>query len=152
MTLTISNSSQLGLEAAEAMLKADALPLRLAVNGADGCPLVASHWFTYEDGLLRCVVHKASLIARRLAVDPRCGFEMAVEAPPYRGVRGQASVRIYNDGAEALLRELFARYQIREDSRLAKWLMGRAADERVLEITPDWVSAWDFSDRMEDAV
>ncbi|MFT5033736.1 MAG: hypothetical protein ACI9OO_001672, partial [Bacteroidia bacterium] len=44
------------------------------------------------------------------------------------------------------------RYRIKTDSRLAAWLLGRVADERVVCIQPSWVSGWDFSERMADAV
>lgn len=138
--------------AAENYLTQAVLPLRLAVTDANGCPVVASHWFEYRDGAIYCVLHKNSLIARRLQRDGRCGFEVASEAPPYHGARGQGEAELLSDGAESQLRRLFARYDIREDSELARWLLGRAADERLVKIVPSRLSSWDYRDRMKDAL
>lgn len=137
---------------AEDFLRRLVVPLRLAVTDAEGCPVVASHWFEYRDDAIHCVLHKNALVARRLMNDPRCGFEVATEAAPYCGVRGQGSVTLVSEGAEAQLRRLFARYSIREHSELAQWLLGRAADERLVKIVPTRLSSWDYGQRMKDAV
>ena len=152
MPLPTSASSQLDAARAEAYLRDATIPLRLAVNAADGFPLVASHWFLYREGALYCVLHKSSLMARRLAADGRCGFEIGSDQPPYRGVRGQGDASLHDDGVESSLRELLARYRIKSDSRLAAWLLGRVEEERLVRIVPTWVSGWDFSERMADAV
>lgn len=137
---------------AEAYLTQALLPLRLAVTDARGCPVVASHWFEYRDGALYCVLHKNALIAKRLLQEGRCGFEVASEAPPYSGVRGQGHASLVSDGAAEQLKRLFARYSIQESSDLARWLLGRAADERLVKIVPSRLTHWDYSDRMKGAV
>lgn len=152
MPIVVSNSSQLHAADIERYLHSATLPLRLAVNTADGTPLVASHWFLYRDDALYCVLHKSSLVARCLARDGRCAFEVGSDQAPYRGVRGQATATLSDSGVDAVLEALFARYEINPKSRLASWLMGRVVDERLVCLRPDWVSGWDFTERMADAI
>ncbi len=152
MSLVISKNSQLDVQNIERYLEGATLPLRLAVNTEQGPPLVASHWFLYRDGALYCALHEASLMARHLGKDGRCAFEVGSDEAPYKGVRGQANATLEDEGVETLLSTLLTRYAIKRDSRLAKFLMGRVAEERVVCIRPIWVSGWDFSERMADAV
>ena len=151
MGLTLSANSQLDADAIQAYLQEARLPLRLAVSGSDGCPIVASHWFEYRSGQLYCVLHQGALVAKRLAATGCCGFEVANESMPYRGVRGQADIAMPPVPAEGQLKSLFARYGIKEDSQLATWLLGRIDEEQVVCLTPRWVSGWDYSERMSDA-
>ncbi len=151
MSLVISKQSQLGVERIERYLVEATLPLRLAVNTEEGTPLVASHWYLFRGGELYCALHKSSLMARHLGKDGRCAFEVGSDQVPYCGVRGQAVATLQDSGVEELLKALLTRYEINPDSRLAKWLLGRAAEERIVRIKPNWVSGWDFSERMADA-
>ena len=150
MGLKVSESSQLDAAAIQAYLEDARIPLRLAVNGSDGCPIVASHWFEYRGGQLYCVLHRDALVAKRLDATGCCGFEVAHESMPYRGVRGQANIALLPVPAGGQLKNLFARYGVKEDSQLATWLLGRIDEECVLCITPRWVSGWDYSERMSD--
>ena len=43
-------------------------------------------------GVLLAAVHRDAKIVRRLRDNPKCAFEIALNTPPYRGVRGQATV------------------------------------------------------------
>ena len=126
-------------------------PLRLALIGEQGFPLVVSLWFRFEGDVLWCATHERSLVARRLAVDPRVGFEVSLNDPPYCGVRGQGRVEIVRAAGPATLEQLLQRYLGGTDSALAKWLLSRADGELALRIRPNWISSWDFSDRMPSA-
>ena len=53
-------------------------------------------------------------------------------------------------GAE-LLPKLLKRYYIREDSRLARWLLSRADDEVAIRLNPLYINGWDYQQRMQDA-
>ena len=64
------------------------IPVRLASNGRT-YPLVQSLWFLFADDALWCCTRGDSVLARRLARDPHCAFEVSADEPPYRGVRGQ---------------------------------------------------------------
>jgi hypothetical protein len=51
--------------------------------------------------------------------------------------------------AQQLLEQLIQRYAINPETYLAKWLLSRSDDEYVLCISPNWLTAWDFSSRMK---
>lgn len=132
----------------QAFLERERSPLRLALNGRDGFPLVASLWFRYADGALWCATHRESLVARRLLTDPRVAFEVSVNAPPYLGVRGQAAVECLPEAGARELEALLQRYLGGTDSSLARWLLSRADAEVALRIRPKWLTSWDFTARM----
>jgi len=123
------------------------IPIRIAVSN-DGGPVICSLWFTYADGAFYCATRPDAWIVRCLRADPRAGFEIAVNEMPYRGVRGQANVRLDPEYGAALLGLLIDRYLGRRDLPLARWLLGRADDEVMLMLVPDWITAWDYSQRM----
>lgn len=147
-SLPIRSNSAYQQEAMEDFLHACTIPMKLACNGSRDYPLVASHWFLYRDGALLCAMHRDSTVAKLLMSDNRCGFEIAPESIPYHGVRGQGRVKLVPEGAGELLGELIDRYLQSRDSKLAKWLLGRAEEELLVTVEPTWVTAWDYSDRM----
>lgn len=131
-----------------AFLEQERMPLRLALNGQDGFPFLASLWFRYAGGALWCATHEDSLVARRLAQDPRAAFEVSVSEPPYYGVRGQAAVERLPQRGREELEALLERYLGGHDSKLARWLLSRADEEVALRIQPKWLTSWDFRERM----
>ncbi len=131
-----------------AFLEQEHTPLRLALNGHDGFPLVASLWFSYDQGALWCATHQDSLVARRLAADPRAAFEVSVSEPPYYGVRGQAVVERLPEQGQEKLEAMLKRYLGSHDSKLARWLLSRGDEEVALRIRPKWMTSWDYRERM----
>jgi len=129
-------------------LDAQRIPLRLACRTTSGWPLVASHWFLRRDGALWCATQADAKIVRYLAAEPRCGFEVAPDGMPYRGVRGQGRAAIDPADGPAVLRELVRRYLGDESSGFARWLLGRSATEVAIRIEPVRMRSWDFSRRM----
>lgn len=129
-------------------LDAERSPLRLAVNGREGFPMVCSLWFRYQAGMIWCATHESALINRLLVDDDRVAFEVSVNDPPYYGVRGQARVERSAAAGERELRALLTRYLGGTDSGLARWLLSRAAGEVALALRPVWLTSWDFSARM----
>ena len=128
------------------------VPLRLACNGKGAHPVLVSLWFTLEDGVLWCATQRSALVTRLLERDPHCAFEVSIETPPYRGVRGQAVAKLHADRGEPMLRRLLGRYLGGEDSELARMLLARAADEVAIALAPRTLTSWDFSERMKGAV
>lgn len=124
--------------------------MRLAANTDSGFPIVLSLWFLAEGDEILGAVHRDARIAERLRADPRCAFEIAPNEPPYLGVRGQATARLESDGAEALLERLLHRYLGTTESKLGRFLLGRADEELVIRLRPEWVGTWDYSERMKD--
>ena len=125
-------------------------PIRVAVQGLDGFPRIVSLWFKYQHGRFYCVTHQSAWILRQLKVNTRVGFEIATNFPPYKGVRGVGHVEL-KPLQDDLLEQLINQYLENTDSDLAQWLLSRKHNEVVIRISPDHLSSWDYSDRMEGA-
>lgn len=125
--------------------------MRLAANAPAGFPVVVSLWFLQQDDQILAAVHRDARIAARLEADPRCGFEIAPNDPPYRGVRGQARATLEPHGGRDLLERLLVRYLGSTDSHLGRFLLSRADEELVVRLRPTWIGTWDYTHRMEDA-
>jgi hypothetical protein len=137
--------------AIETFLVGAAIPLRLSVLDAEGAPLVLSLWFVPLDGALWCATGPDALVVQHLGRDPRCAFEVAGDTPPYRGVRGQGRASLHPERGAEILTRLLARYRIAPNSRLARMLTARAADEVAIRLQPARLATWDFSRRMAGA-
>jgi hypothetical protein len=139
-------------EQALAFLEAERSPIRIALTGESGFPLVVSLWYRVAEDAIWCATGADTLVARRLREDPRVGFEISVNDPPYMGVRAQARVELDPVQGPAQLEALITRYLGDTDSDLARWLLSRADNEVALRLRPHWLVSWDFEDRMKDAV
>lgn len=125
-------------------------PLRLAVLNESGFPLVCSLWYEYRDGALVCATQKDAQVAEHLRRDAKCGFELGPNEPPYFGVRGHGRATLREAGAAEQLERLIDRFLGDRDGELAQWLLSRADDEVVLAIDVEWITSWDYRDRMEE--
>ncbi len=128
------------------------IPMRIAANTSSGFPVVLSVWFLADRDDLLAAVHRDSRIAKRLKADPRCAFEIAPNEPPYFGVRGTAEASLESGGARELLERLLERYLGSVDSRLGRFLLGRADEELVIRLRPRRIDTWDYSERLSDSV
>lgn len=136
------------MERIEAHLRETAIPLRLACATPSGHPQLLSLWYLWRDGALWCATSPGARVVRLVERDPRCGFEVAADAPPYRGVRGRGSATLYRTRGAEVLGALLDRYQGGRDTKLARWLLARAASEVAIRIEPLALASWDFSARM----
>lgn len=132
----------------ERFLDEHAIPLRLACVGADGFPRVVSVWFLFRAGRFLSVSHQDSQLVGLLRADPRVGFEVAPERPPYCGVRGQGNAMLTHEGAGAVLDEVIERYLGGSDSGLARWLLSRREEEVLISVAPVRFFSWDYRERM----
>ncbi len=128
-------------------LEETAIPIRLATQGSQG-PLVQSVWFRFDGDAIWCCTQADSVLARRLRRDPRCGFEVAADTPPYRGVRGRAVAEFHTDRSEEVLNDLIDRYLDDDNPQLAEWLQSRVDDEVAIRLGQLRLSTWDYSPRM----
>lgn len=124
------------------------VPVRLAVNGASGHPVLASLWFAPQGGRLWCATQRGSRVASLLARDARCAFEVAPDSLPYRGVRGQAHASLHDERGEEMLGMLIDRYLGNRSSELARWLLARADRETAIALEPRTLVSWDYRQRM----
>lgn len=124
------------------------VPLRLACLDREGSPHVLSLWYVWREGALWCATAKSAWVVERLEADPRCGFEIAGDTPPYRGVRGKGRAERIDDRGPAILGLLVDRYLGGRDTRFARWLLDRSEAETAIRIVPARISTWDYSRRM----
>ena len=135
----------------EGFLEEARVPVRLACNGASGHPVLASLWFLPFEDELWCATQRSAHVASILTRDPRCAFEVSVETPPYRGVRGPAVASLHDYRGEEILRRLMDRYLGNSNSQLASLLLAGAEHETAIAIAPDKYLSWDYTERMKEA-
>jgi nitroimidazol reductase NimA-like FMN-containing flavoprotein (pyridoxamine 5'-phosphate oxidase superfamily) len=123
------------------------IPVRLGVLTAGG-PLVLSLWYRFAGGALLCATGAGADVVAHVRRDPRVGFEVAPDVPPYRGVRGTGRVEVVAEAGRETLARLLERYLDDDNAALADWLLERADDEVALRITDLRITSWDFSGRM----
>lgn len=145
---TIRSSSAWDEQQINRFLADTVIPIRLACIDRDGDPLVCSLWYLYADGALWCATQQTASVIKLLEANPRCGFEVAPETMPYRGVRGQGKVALSAEQGPGVLLRLLDRYLGTRDSGFATWLIARSSTEVAIRIEPAWLTSWDFSQRM----
>ncbi len=128
------------------------VPIRVSCHTPSGGLWMLSLWYRYQDEQLWCATGANADIVRFLHADPHVAFEISVNEPPYRGVRGQGTVTIESDPEKTVLRALIERYLGGTGSTLADRLLSADREEVSLRIEPTTVATWDYSDRMKDAV
>lgn len=111
-------------------------------------PSVVSLWFLYSDQILWCATQQSAKTVSILRENPKCGFEIAGEQQPYRGVRGQGVARIDAEQGPAVLERLILRYLGDGNESLARWLRSRSSSEVAVAIRPSNLYSWDYSRRM----
>jgi hypothetical protein len=126
------------------------IPIRLSCLTETGWPVVISLWYLYRDGLLYCATQKTAKIVQYLKGEPRCGFEIAEDRPPYCGIRGLARARIDKSLGQEILSQLLVRYLGNTENRLSTKLLSKSETEVAIELIPHRIFTWDFSDRMAD--
>ena len=131
----------------QAFLDDTVIPIRIASAGRTS-PLVQSLWFLYDEDALWCASQVDSVLTRRLHADPRCGFEIAGDNPPYRGVRGSGRAELLPERAATVLPRLISRDLGDDPSPLATWLLSRVDSEVAIRISDLRVTSYDFTSRM----
>ncbi|MFU8816279.1 MAG: pyridoxamine 5'-phosphate oxidase family protein [Pseudomonadales bacterium] len=123
------------------------LPLRLGIE-TDSGPLVVPLWFHFDGADFWCATQRDAMLVRALAARPRCAIDVSTNDIPYRGLRGRGQVTCVPERGAEVLERLIQRYLNDDQNRLARWLKSRSDTEVALRITPNWLTSWDFSDRM----
>lgn len=137
---------------AETYLKTVTIPLRLSSVNLEGWPVVQSMWYLYRDQHLYCATPGSARIVSYLAREPRCGFEVAADTPPYCGLRGRAYATIEPALGIEILELLLLRYVGGLDNPLARQLLARSVEEVAIVLSPATVHTWNFTRRMKDSV
>jgi hypothetical protein len=130
-----------------AFLDEQRLPLRLGIETPSG-PLVVPLWFHFDGADFWCASQQDTLLVRSLQARPACGIDVSTNDIPYRGLRGSGHATCDGARGPEILERLIERYLSDDQARLARWLQRRSDTEVALRIQPNWLTAWDFSDRM----
>ena len=131
-------------------LDSSIIPLRFAYTSIDGWPSLLSLWFIRYQEYIWCATSPNSFLVRSLRQTSECSFEVAVDKPPYRGVRGRGEAVLVPEKGEVILEGLVDRYINDRDSDFSKWLLSRKQSEMAICIKTARLTSWDFSTRMSN--
>ncbi|HEV8405575.1 MAG TPA: pyridoxamine 5'-phosphate oxidase family protein [Nitrososphaera sp.] len=131
------------------------LNVQIATIDEEGYPIIQPTWFLYDkqSGKIYAATPKMSRKVQNIQKHPdKIYFSIDDENYPYKGVKGKAVVRISEDVQKnmPIMEKINLKYLGTLDHPLAKMLMAnmRNGVEIVIEITPKFFSAWDFSKAM----
>lgn len=126
------------------------IPIRLACFNAEAYPITMSLWYVYLNEKIYCATRKNSKIIGYLSNNPKCGFEVAADLPPYRGVRGWGIARLDKALGAEILDMLIRKYLGDQESSLTDFLRKRSKNEIAIEVVPEFIFSYDYTDRMKD--
>ena len=127
------------------------IPIRISVNTKSGFPTIVSLWYIFENGKFYCASIKTANLINLIKKNNKCAFEVSTENLPYKGIRGKGTIELDYLQGGFILKKLLTRYNIKKDSKLAKFLINRIEEEVALIITPMKIFTWDFKERMSDS-
>ena len=125
------------------------IPIRIAFVKPDGTPSIISLWYEQINGKIYCATKRTAKIVAYLQNNPKCGFEIATDKPPYKGTRGTGNVKIIENKGQEILKILMKKYLGNKESTLSKYLNSNLETEIALEITPQNIFNYDYSKRMK---
>lgn len=125
------------------------IPIRLAYIKPNGAPAILSLWYIEVDDKIYCATQKSAKIISYLEKNPLCGFEIAADKPPYKGIRGQGITRIVKERGNEILNLLIEKYLGQKESELSNFLKKNSQSEVAIEITPNKITNYDYTKRME---
>ena len=125
------------------------IPLRLSFETRKG-PLIVPLWFEYRSSRLVSCSPEGSTLVKSLRANPDIAFDVSTNDLPYRGVRGRGKATCTTADDDRQLETLLTRYLGDTEGQLAQWLLNRSGDEAIIAIEPEWLTSWDFSERMQD--
>jgi nitroimidazol reductase NimA-like FMN-containing flavoprotein (pyridoxamine 5'-phosphate oxidase superfamily) len=132
-------------------LEEQKIPIRIGCISTNGYPCVLSLWFSIMDGRIYCATKKNAKIVEYLEKNPACGFEIASDQPPYRGIRGNGICNIRPKDGKKILSLLIRKYLGQKNPKLEKFLLNNSDKEVALEIIPNKVFHYDYTSRMGNA-
>ena len=144
------NMQKLYSEEIDKFLLDPKIPIRVCFIKSSGVPAVISLWYVCKDGKIYCATQKTAKIVSYLQKNPVCGFEIAADKHPYKGIRGEGTVQILNETGSYVLDLLIDKYLGEKESTLSKFLKNNSKDEIAIQITPQKIFNYDYSERMKD--
>jgi len=126
------------------------IPIRIAFVKHDGSPSIISLWYEQIGDKIYCATKRTAKIVTYFQNNPKCGFEIATDKPPYKGTRGTGHVKIIESQGPEILKILIKKYLGDKESTLSKYLNDNLQAEVALEISPQNIFNYDYSKRMKD--
>jgi general stress protein 26 len=131
------------------------LNIQIATIDEEGYPIIQPVWFVYdkESDKIYAGTSKMTKKVHNIKRNPdKIYFCIDEENYPYKGVKGRGVARISEDIQKNLpiIEKINMKYLGTLEHPLAKMLMENTRNgiEVVIEITPKFFSAWDFSKAM----
>ncbi len=93
---------------------------------------------------------KTAKIVSYLQNNPKCGFKIAMDKPPYKGTRGTWHVKIIQNQEQEILKILMKKYLGSKESTLSRYLNNNSEAKIALEILPQNIFNYYYSKRMKD--
>ena len=128
------------------------IPIRVSFIKSNNVPGIISLWYVCNTDKIYCAVQKSAKIVTHIQRNPICGFEIAADKPPYKGIRGEGTVQILNETGAHVLDLLIDKYLGGKESTLSRFLKNNSKTEIALQITPQKIFNYDYSERMKDAL
>ena len=125
------------------------IPIRIAFLKTDGTPSIISLWYKQIGDKIYCATKRTAKIVLYLQNNPKCGFEIATDKPPYKGTRGTGHVKIIEHQGQEILKILMKKYLGEKESTLSKYLNNNSETEVAIEISPQNIFNYDYSKRMK---
>jgi PPOX class probable F420-dependent enzyme len=116
----------------------------LATYRRDGAAMLSPVWHEWHEGGFNVPTGEDDVKARHLRRDPRAGFVLYDNNPPYRGVELRCQPRIVPDPDRAVLRRIAVRYLGPE--RGNAYADSSTGPSVVIRLEPGEWRAWDFAD------
>ncbi len=132
----------------ESFLETAVQPLRLACRTPSGRLWLVPLWFVYRNDRFHCATGRRADVVEFLEADAHVAIDVSTNEIPYRGVRGNGRATVEPDPDKELLTELIDRYLDGTDSPLAEQLLAADREEVRIDIEPDRLVTWDYSERM----
>ena len=136
----------------EIQVPKEKIPIRISFMKSSGFPSVVSLWYTHADGKIYCAVQRTAKVISFIQNNPKCGFEIAGDMPPYKGLRGEGTVKILHDKGKEVLEILIEKYLGAKESTLSRFLRDNSKNEVAIEIIPQKIHSYDYSERMKDVI
>jgi general stress protein 26 len=131
------------------------LNMQLATLDEEGYPMIQPIWFLYdkESGKIYTGTQKTTKKIQNIKRNPdKIYFSIDDDNFPYKGVKGRGIARVSEHIPSNLqiVEKINVKYLGTLEHPLAKMLMDNTRNgvEVVIEITPKFFSAWDFSKAM----
>ncbi|MBD0360744.1 MAG: pyridoxamine 5'-phosphate oxidase family protein, partial [Nitrososphaeraceae archaeon] len=111
------------------------IPIRLACMSISDWPIVVSLWYTYLNEKVYCATQNTAKVVKYLSKNPKCGFEIAGDSFPYRGVRGYGKASIVeNKGEHLSLEEISSRINVSTRTLSKLWSLNECVDQKTIKL------------------